>query len=94
MRKVCMVTMFVHGPHTVHVDDDSYSGSDNEENAEDIVQVGHRRNDCFALDELLGGHLSLRYLSHKSLAEFFIKFSVKYAECCWKNLIKILYLRN
>jgi hypothetical protein len=41
--------MFVHGPHTANVDDDSNSGSDSEENAEDIVQVGHRNCVVIAL---------------------------------------------
>jgi hypothetical protein len=41
--------MFVHGPHATHVDDDCYSGSDNEENAEDIVQVGRRKYVLMAL---------------------------------------------
>jgi hypothetical protein len=31
--------MFVHGPHSAHVDNYSNSGSDNEEDAGDIVQV-------------------------------------------------------
>jgi len=33
------LTMFVHGPHSAHVDDYSNSGSDNEEDAGDVVQV-------------------------------------------------------
>lgn len=42
--------MFVHGPHINRVDDDSNSGSDNEEDAGDIVQVCQKLfYACFAL---------------------------------------------
>jgi hypothetical protein len=99
--------MFVHGPHTALVDDDSYSGSDNEENPEDIVQVGHGYNDSFALGELFGGgggiwgYLSAHCFTTQTTCRFVVLNLMRYhVECCWQNLIFlyvsgiILYLRH